>query len=1116
MMNLLFGKKNTKAVIIVTVVLCLFLFIIFPICANWFENKTTSEIITTYGVEGTSSASGGNNYVAIDDKETEELVKKHLEESGLWHTSIKVSNETQVVWYKQLSKKLEETYIQGTSSKNTIDTQSIRELYRTSKSCKRTYEGDYSSDECDYNGEITNNPTLTTAVKKNETCGDGKKIYKVTASNYLYYKSSEKRKIVGGKILGEYPDVLVSTALANTFTTLEQNKLDIEVGSNLIGTILSNMPVDMLVKTISDWYSSVKNAASATQALNDIFTEGVLFSTFNFMPDSKCTVTDVARYSKYEGEPPKLKDEDGNVIPYECVKDGGVFTECVESCTGEGKDKKCSTKAGHNGTVGEKQSTDGSPDTYYQHVNKDKDGNAVKSCTYEKSGEKWYQLSIDWVCKPTSETPVKCEVAPVKDDLNNILYYRCIDINEGEVKTKIVDPIIEAYEANTLGELYKGIGNVLTEETAKAYVYDMDDDEGRKAAKGLNPKGYKIDEETRNVIAKHIVMEILGTTEGRSAAIADKDGNFYLQSYNRVLNKEQFKDALYNTIFEKDNILRKKAKESGEEVNEDEKYSEKLYGTFYNKHNKTFDSWDEEKIKLQRSVDKSKKKSQLLEIYSTYDQVRYYMKEYEKSNGILGGTTGSGLAQADSSGFRQRTSAPTYSGYWNRGYYGECPWYARGRVQEILANAGSSYNWTHGDDGGTWCDSANTDKDKFKVSRNYLAPKPGSIVSWKHYNKDGSEDFGHVAIVEEVTPTTVTISESFIKLGIYGDNARNTIYPLNEITGKREYNHSIATTNCSKNGCWQRRTLTYEQMKNAGWNNYRFACYIYLLKDEDKSNNGDDAGKRNPSTGETDTSGVASYIVSEFQKGDGIESKVNFYNWVSETEGGTKLNVNMINSSYLSEKVKVTGTIENNGAASVHPGLYIGKLGETLEIGINGKSYSYELCDGCTVPRWIALYKYIESYNTHRDTVLNLISSAGLSNKLNSASQIHTFMRLTWTYGPSGATSYINAMLNAYKKGGNHDLWCSLSKNVIGTDNKELKVVGNYFNMNEMIFTLFTTGMYINNPNYKNYNYYTADLVEKLLNSGYKKLGTGPLEDALKNGQIPTSNTYSDCINYND
>lgn len=90
-------------------------------------------------------------------------------------------------------------------------------------------------------------------------------------------------------------------------------------------------------------------------------------------------------------------------------------------------------------------------------------------------------------------------------------------------------------------------------------------------------------------------------------------------------------------------------------------------------------------------------------------------------------------------------------------YYGECPWYARGRAIEIIAysnmpddlkqKAITTLRNTLGN-GGQWY--TNTPVELFSRSTDLYAAKPGAIVSWSGGKSKCTGGCGHVGIVEDV------------------------------------------------------------------------------------------------------------------------------------------------------------------------------------------------------------------------------------------------------------------------------------------------------------------------------------------------------------------------------
>lgn len=1069
MMNLLGLKGSSIKIILASAGVILFV-IFASVSISATENMTSTNIfndkgITSGGIIGINSMDGGNNYTTFNEDDMKSI-RQYLIDNNLWNTAVEKSNEIQLEFYKSLSKKMEETYIEKLTTYNRNNVQG----YYTNYSCSRGYTGDYANDECDYNGKVTNNPTLVIANKNGKTCDDGTKLYDLKNINKLYYNSEDSKHIVGGKIIGKYPELLISSTMTQSWTTLDEqlyqnssSNSDTTINNPLIsGPNVSSMlaGIRQLLSNIFTWISSKEMVGVGEKALEDIVDEGALYSTFQFMPESKCTVTDVARYSL--GNPPKMIDEDGNEVEYKCITSGKVHVDCKEKCeTDDDGTEKCSTIGG------EEKTTDGSPDTYYQHI----DG-STKTCAYKEVESKWYKLSIDWVCLPSTESPVKCEVEPVKDDLNNTLYYKCVDIDENQVRTQIVDKIFDAYEANSLS--YSN-NQYMTEETVKKYIYGIDEQK-KKSAKGLNPEMYKIDNETRDIVTKHIVMEILGAVEGRQAALADKDGNFYLQSYNRVLNKEQYEDALRETIFIKDDI---------DDVDENV-YSKVIFGTFYNKYNTTQDSNDSTTSEEREQLSESRKTSLIQNIFYVYDEISSLIGSGVKSSVNISGT---GLAQADASGYRARTSMPYYGtddynkyyNDYNGKYYGECSWYAQGRVNEILANAGKNYKWWSAPNGSEYCSAK--EANDFIVSTDYTNPKKGAVISWGGGN---GHNYGHVAIIEEVyydqngKAVSVDISESGLNINPSAAQTYSSNYIWNHDTVE------IRKKQCSTGRCFVSRNIPVYMLKNR-WTGYYFKCYIYLLKDDDL-----DPNKRNPDSSNIPANDIKNFIQQKFNSisGDSIENIIKYYDFLVATEGGTALGnkEKLDNANFLTGDVKITNRSEGGNQPAIEPGLNIYDTNVTYELG--GQKYTYKLNVGNIIPRWVALAYWLDkSYIPNFNTVNDLISSRNLTSKL-SSNQVHALMRSLYTYG---STSRTEKLLDIYKDTPNdyEKMWCTMSTDVYGTWEKNGKsyvtVLGNYFNMNEIIFELFSEENYASKSrNYDNYKYYTQDWIDKIISNATK------------------------------
>lgn len=136
------------------------------------------------------------------------------------------------------------------------------------------------------------------------------------------------------------------------------------------------------------------------------------------------------------------------------------------------------------------------------------------------------------------------------------------------------------------------------------------------------------------------------------------------------------------------------------------------------------------------------------EIYSKKGLYEYLMSNIGASS------DGPGLLAADVTGYRIRAGMPTELGEGAEFYFtsknrlyskflGQCTWYAFGRANEILANAGSDLKWNYAGNANEWYNyNLSLGTNGFKSSRD--VPKVGAIIVW------GNGTFGHVAIVEKV------------------------------------------------------------------------------------------------------------------------------------------------------------------------------------------------------------------------------------------------------------------------------------------------------------------------------------------------------------------------------
>lgn len=227
----------------------------------------------------------------------------------------------------------------------------------------------------------------------------------------------------------------------------------------------------------------------------------------------------------------------------------------------------------------------------------------------------------------------------------------------------------------------------------------------------------------------------------------------------------------------------------------------------------------------------------ILEIWETYEQASNPDDvTYDQliNNTIPIGTEikkmGSEGLVATEDGFLMRVSRPLRD---NTFYYtpdgsagaagtleGECAWYATGRAKEILENHNIDKSWSYNGNGGTYCDWINFDKNKFNVSTNYNEPRPGAIISWKQGR------YGHVAIVESVQGSSVTISQAGLGFGPHG------MFGCGDgecVRGALDLNSANRRMYCEKDGsgCFSTNTMSIESLKVYSGD---FQCYIYLTQ----------------------------------------------------------------------------------------------------------------------------------------------------------------------------------------------------------------------------------------------------------------------------------------------
>lgn len=143
----------------------------------------------------------------------------------------------------------------------------------------------------------------------------------------------------------------------------------------------------------------------------------------------------------------------------------------------------------------------------------------------------------------------------------------------------------------------------------------------------------------------------------------------------------------------------------------------------------------------------------------------------------------------------------------------ECTWYANGRVNEILSEAGSDKTFDIHGNAGEWYDNFPEYSKKGELSGvsgvdHVMEAKPGAVVVWT----GGSKGYGHVAVVEEVRSDGIVISEANYPHSIENENGKiETIF----------YPYAQADTFTT--------FLSYDDVKER--DALKFKGYIYTLDD---------------------------------------------------------------------------------------------------------------------------------------------------------------------------------------------------------------------------------------------------------------------------------------------
>ena len=156
----------------------------------------------------------------------------------------------------------------------------------------------------------------------------------------------------------------------------------------------------------------------------------------------------------------------------------------------------------------------------------------------------------------------------------------------------------------------------------------------------------------------------------------------------------------------------------------------------------------------------------------TYDAILNYFYSPGVQIAMLGGSSGySSGVSANIDNFTIRTNMPVRGNaqddkfYFSNdnvsyaaGFLGQCTWYAFGRANEILAQAGSNLRWKYAPHAKYWLQyNIDSGSEAFSYSTDVRDPKPGAIIVWD------SGEFGHVGVVEKVNDDgTLDYSEANI------------------------------------------------------------------------------------------------------------------------------------------------------------------------------------------------------------------------------------------------------------------------------------------------------------------------------------------------------------------
>ena len=199
------------------------------------------------------------------------------------------------------------------------------------------------------------------------------------------------------------------------------------------------------------------------------------------------------------------------------------------------------------------------------------------------------------------------------------------------------------------------------------------------------------------------------------------------------------------------------------------------------------------------------------------EQIEYY--NLDRYDVVVNSSRSSGCGDiaAGDTEWPIRTVAPTASDKaftYKNSNRGQCVWYAQARAIEIVeylqkkgklteekANTIKNKLLNTYGNGGDWYDVT---RNTFPGSNKVNDVKPGSIISWK---KPGG--YGHVAIIEEVTKDSVTVTEGWANGGNSCPNSWSCVRFINRKMSLDEYKKSYGKHNTG---------------------NYVFSGYVYFLE----------------------------------------------------------------------------------------------------------------------------------------------------------------------------------------------------------------------------------------------------------------------------------------------